>query len=383
MKTIRVGINASGLAAPKHATGLQRYLACLVTHLAERAEQDDLALFLYFAGPVAPEYRAPGTLLDKLAPGPRIRWRSSPVGRGWHRIGMGLTMQLDRLDVFHFPAPLMAGYCPVPSIVTFHDLAALSLEADQTQKERTYLADAYDAGQRATALIAVSRSAAEEVAHYLDRPDVTVISEGVDLGQFRPATPAEVAVVRARYGLDRYVLCVGTLQMRKNHIRLIQAFERVQHEYPHTLVVAGGDGSGAQALHEHLAAHPNPRVKLLGYVDEHTLPALYTGADVLALPSLWEGFGLPLIEAMACGTPVLTSNVSSLLEVAANVAEIVNPRDVDDIARGLHMLLGSETQRRALSAAGLRRAQDFTWDETARHTAALYRHVVDRQLARQ
>jgi glycosyltransferase involved in cell wall biosynthesis len=379
MPLINVGIDASGLAAGKQATGLQRYLGALVAHLAARAEQDGLRLFLYFVRPVAPAACAPGTPLSRARPGPFIRWRIAPLERGWHWIGMGLAMQRDRLDVFHFPGPRMAAYCPRPSVVTFHDLAALSVEAEQTQKERRYLPDALDAGRRATALIAVSQSARAEIAQYLGRSDVTVIPEGVDLAQFAPAPPAVVNALRARYGLERYILCVGTLQTRKNHLGLIAAFERIQEQIPHSLVLAGGDGSGAEAIRAHLAAHPNPRVRLLGYVEETILPALYTGAEVLALPSLWEGFGLPLIEAMACGTPALTSNTSSLAEIAGNAALLVNPRDEDDIAHGLLTVLTETAVRERLVSAGHERAQALSWDRAAEQTAAVYRVTAHRR----
>lgn len=373
MRLIKVGIDASGLAAGKRATGLQRYLDALVAHLAARAEQDGLCLFLYFVRPVARGAQAAGTALSRVLPGPLVHWRIAPFERGWQRIGMGLAMQRDRLDVFHFPGPHMAAYCPKPSIVTFHDLAALSVEADQTEKERRYLPDALDAGRRATTLITVSQSARVEIEQHLGRTAVTVIPEGVDLAQFAPAPPAAVSALRARYGLARYILCVGTLQTRKNHLGLIQAFERIQAQIPHSLVLAGGDGSGAEAIRSYLAAHPNPRIRLPGYVEEALLPALYSGADVLALPSLWEGFGLPLVEAMACGTPVLTSNTSSLAEIAANAAFLVNPRDVDAIARGLLTILTESALRERLINAGRERAQALSWDRAAEMTAAVYR----------
>jgi glycosyltransferase involved in cell wall biosynthesis len=378
MGLLRIGINASGLAAAKRATGLQRYLEGLVTHLAARCEPDGLRLYLYFTHPVPPHVCMPGSGLARLMPGEFIRWRVAPLARGWHRIGMGLAMQVDRLHVFHFPAPLMAGYCPVPSVVTFHDLAALSLESEQTGKERRYLPDALEAGRRASALIAVSQSAADEVKKHLGRANVTVTPEGVDLSRFRPAPPEAVTRIRTQHALERYVLCVGTLQTRKNHLGLIQAFQQIQDQVPHTLVIAGGDGSGAADIRAYLDAHSEARVRLIGYIEDADLPALYTGADALALPSLWEGFGLPLIEAMACGIPVLTSNISSLAEVATGAALIVDPRHINDIAEGLRALLHDQFLRERLISAGLERARMFSWENTARQTIEVYRQVVRR-----
>ncbi len=376
MKPIRVGIDASGLATDKPATGLQRYTSCLLSALASNMEDSGIALYLYFSGPVQPMYYAAEQPLSKMLPGPALHWRMAPFARGWQRFGMGLAMHLDNLDLFHFPAPRMARYCPMPSVVTIHDLAALSLKGEQTSKERMYLPDALDAGRRATSLIAVSQSAGEEVVKYLNRPDVTVIPEGVDLTHFRPAAPAKVAAISQKYHLDCYILCVGTLQTRKNHLGLIQAFERIQHQVSHTLVIAGHEGSGAQAIQDYLREHPDLRVRCIGYVEDADLPALYTGADVLVWPSFWEGFGLPLIEAMACGTPVLTSNISSLVEVAGNAALLVDPHNLEDMARQLLSLLTDEALQKRLIQAGFERAQSMSWDHAAQETVAVYTRTV-------
>jgi glycosyltransferase involved in cell wall biosynthesis len=370
---LRVGIDASGLVAEKPATGLQRYLSSLLVALAPRCESEGLNLHLYFTHPI-PTLAAdhPLTMLRAIN---NVNWRVAPIARGWWRLGMGIAMQLDRLDVFHFPNPLMAGYCPIPSVVTFHDLAALSIAGDQTRKEYRYLPDALEAGRRASALIAVSQSAGNEVAQHLGRSDVVVIPEGVDLTRFCPATVEAVQGVRKQYGLDRYILCVGTLQARKNHLGLIKAFERIQTEISHTLVIVGTDGSGAAEIHGYLDERPDLRVRRLGYVDEALLPALYTGADALALPSLWEGFGLPLLEAMACGTPVLTSNISSLSEITGRAAVLVDPNDTDDIAEKLQMILADDVLRQHLLAAGYRQAREYSWERAAEQTIAVYRQV--------
>lgn len=377
-KPLRIGINASGLAAGKPATGLQRYTSGLLLALAPYCAAENLRLYLYFTSRVPSSARLPGTPLATLKPGGPIRWRTVPIARGWLRLGMGIAMLLDRIDVFHFPAPLVARFCPVPPVVTFHDLAALSLGADQTRKEARYLPDAADAARRAKAIIAVSESAKSEIERHFGRRDVTVITEGVDAAQFRPATADAVAAIRAKYAIERYILCVGTLQMRKNHLRLIAAFEQIMSEIPHTLVIAGGDGSGAAAVREYMAAHPNPRVRLVGYVPDGELPALYTGADVLALPSLWEGFGLPLIEAMACGVPVLTSNTSALAEVAGDAALLVEPTDAGDIADGLRAILSDALLRERLITAGLARASQYSWETAAQRTIEVYRNTAKR-----
>ncbi len=367
---LRVGIDASGLAAAKQLSGVKRYLFSLLKALSEQAEAHTVQLHLYFTYPP----KRDNALLAALLPSRWLRWRSAPIARGWLRVGMGAAMHLDRLDAFHFPAPLMAGYCPVPSVVTIHDLAALSLPPEQTVKERRYLADALSAAKRARHLIAVSQNAADEVRQHLGRT-ATVIPEGVDMSVFQPVAADKVEALRAELGLGRYVLCVGTLQQRKNQVGLLRAFAQIQDRVPHTLVLAGGDGSGAEEVRGYLAAHPQVRAKRLGYVDEAHLPALYSGAEAFALPSLWEGFGLPLLEAMACGVPVLTSNRSSLAEVAGEAALLIDPHDDGAIAEGLLRLLTDSALRARLQAAGAARAREFSWQAAAQRTLTVYRQA--------
>lgn len=371
MQRLRVGFDASGLASGKPATGLERYAYGLLGQLAARRDDEGLELFLYL--PSKPVH--PSADLESLAPDKTLHWRIAPVRRGWYRVGMGVGIWMDRLDVMHFPAPHMARYCPAPAVVTVHDLAALSLEKSLAQKERTYLEDAYEAGRRADMLIAVSASAGAEIERFFARRDYEIVPEGVDVERFRRASPEAVAHLRAELDLGPYILCVGTLQTRKNHLRLIDAFEAIADRIPHTLVLAGRDGSGAAAIHERLTAQPNPRVRVLGYLPEEQLPALYSGADALALPSLWEGFGLPILEAMACETPVLTSNISSLAEVAGDAALTVDPGRTEDIAEKLHCILSDESLRKRLRQRGRARVRHFSWQENARRTAEIYRRA--------
>jgi glycosyltransferase involved in cell wall biosynthesis len=372
---LRVGIEASGLASGKALTGVKRYLACLVEALAARAEAEQVQIYLYFIS--APRGTEPA--LAKLQPSRWLHWRVAPFQRAWWRVGMGLAMKLDRLHLFHFPAPHMARFCPVPAVVTVHDLAALSLPPEQSQKERRYLADALDAARRAAHLIAVSHNAAEEVQRHLGL-QASAIYEGVDGRFFQPAEASAMAALRAALGTTRYLLCVGTLQQRKNQVGLLRAFARIQDRVPHTLILAGGEGSGAESVKDYLAANGHVRAKWIGYVPEEQLPALYSGADAFALPSLWEGFGLPVLEAMACGVPVLTSNCSSLAEIAADAALLVDPHDEAALAEGLLRLLSDSSLRERLSAAGKARAAQFSWQKTAQQTLAVYRRVAERRL---
>lgn len=371
---LRVGLDASVLAIAKRATGIHRYTANLVRELARLCETEGLHLSLYFSRRVAPASVTPGHPLHDVRSRTNVRWRMASFPRGWQRVGMGLAMRVDRLDLFHFTSPLVARYCPVPMVVTVHDVAALSVPTASGDAERRALPDLRASASRARAIVAVSRSAAEEVRRHLHAEPV-VVHEGVDGARFQPSR-RDRGASSSLVGDAPYVLCVGTLYARKNHLRLLQAWEAVQRDVPHTLALAGDEGPASDAVAEFLAARPHLRVKRLGYVAEALMPALYAGADAVSLVSLWEGFGLPALEAMASGAPVIASNTPSLAEVADDAALLVDPCRGDEIAAGLRRILTDAALRERLRDAGLVRAGRFTWGKTARETLAVYRRVV-------
>lgn len=199
---------------------------------------------------------------------------------------------------------------------------------------------------------------------------VSVCPLGVS-DHFKPIEdPDAIGIVRARYRLpERYILYVGAIQPRKNLPRLIDAFGDLCAMYPHMpheLVIAGKIGWLEQdSLRAASDSNVRSRISMIGYVDEADMPALFSAADALALVSLWEGFGLPALEAMACGTPVLASNCSSLPEVVGDAGVLVDPYDTNDIRSGMGSLLLDENRRSQLSKAARQRAAAFTWDAAA------------------
>jgi glycosyltransferase involved in cell wall biosynthesis len=194
----------------------------------------------------------------------------------------------------------------------------------------------------------------------------------------RPASPASVADVKHRLGLpDAYVLFVGTVQPRKNLERLAEAMTAVVNAgLPHRLVIAGKRGWLADRVEARIAGSPHrDRIRFLGYVADEDLAALYSGADAFCLPSLYEGFGLPVLEAMACGVPVVAARSSALPEVAGEAALLVDPSDAAAIGDGLRRVLTDEPLRRELTNRGLERAVQFTWERAGTATIALLRDV--------
>jgi glycosyltransferase involved in cell wall biosynthesis len=199
---------------------------------------------------------------------------------------------------------------------------------------------------------------------------VKVLYSGVDSRFDVEKEPGESEHLRARYGLTAgsYILSVGTIQPRKNYVRLIHAFARLQtHNLTNRqLVLAGGRGWLYEDIFAEAERHGD-RVRILGFVDEADLPALYRNAALFAFPSLYEGFGLPVLEAMACGTPVVCSNVSSLPEVAGDAALLVDPLDIASIAEAMARVLQDAGLRQDMVARGRSQAARFTWARAARH----------------
>jgi glycosyltransferase involved in cell wall biosynthesis len=276
-----------------------------------------------------------------------------------------------------FAGPLMAR-CPF--VVTIHDLSFLRFPALFPPVQRFYLSLITRASaRRARRVIAVSQHAADETARLLgvDRGRIDVVYHGVD-PRFRPRPAAEVASFRARKELpERFLLFLGTLEPRKNLVRLVDAFARLR--LPDVrLVLAGGRGWYCEEVFDRIRElHLQERVVIPGYVADEELPMWYNAATAFAYPSLYEGFGMPVTEAQACGTPVMTSECSSLPEAAGDGALLVDPRDVDAMAEGLRRLVTDEILRDELRDRGLAHAARLTWRRTAADTVAVYRRALE------
>jgi glycosyltransferase involved in cell wall biosynthesis len=320
---------------------------------------------------------------------PNLVERWTPIPATWFertalRYEQPPLERLVRFDVLFAP-----NFVPPPTrtqrlVVTVHDLAFRRFPETAPAATRRWLTRLDRAVRGAAEIVVPSQaSRADLVDLYPVDPDrVTVIHHGVDHDRFHPASPGEVDRVRRRYGIDGpYLLFVGGLEPRKNLPVLLQAYSALPDDLRPALVLAGAsvpwNPEGRTALAEALGdlpAHSRGRVILTGYVGDPDRAPLYAGAEALAFPSRYEGFGLPVLEAMACGTPVVTSNVSALPEIAGDDAVLVDPEDEGTIADGLRWVLEDESLRDRLRAAGPARAARFTWDDSARrHAEVLHR----------
>ena len=231
---------------------------------------------------------------------------------------------------------------------------------------------------RADLILADSESTRRDLVELLsvDPSRIRVIYPAVD-PTFRPSDAACVQGVRELYaiGEQSYILSVGTLQPRKNYVRLLQAFAQIRRDsgLPHHLVIAGGPGWLYEPIYQAIQDLAlGDSVHLLGYVDEGDLPALYTGAELFAFPSLYEGFGFPVLEAMACGTPVVSADSSSLPEAAGQAALLVPPTDTMALAEAMGRVLSESHTRAELIRRGYLQCRRFRWEDAARSLLTSY-----------
>lgn len=311
----------------------------------------------------------------------RSRWPTSKpwVRVLWEQLVQPRALREIKADLLHGPVFVGPLRAPCPIVITVHDLSFIRFPDLFHPANRLYLKVMTRLStHRARRLIAVSNHTAAETARLLDVPPqrIDVVHHGVD-PNFRPLPAHEVAAFRQRQDVpDEFVLFVGTLEPRKNLSRLVEAFAHVGDKGI-KLVLAGGRGW----LYDDLLARIEEldlgeEVIFPGYVLGQELPLWYNAATALAYPSLYEGFGLPVLEAQACGTPVLTSNTSSLPEAAGDAALTVDPYHVDAIAEGLNRLLVDEPLRQGLRERGLARVREFAWLRTAEETVRVYRRAL-------
>ena len=265
---------------------------------------------------------------------------------------------------------------PCPAVVTVHDVSYAKAPELFSRRDRSLLRFVRGSVRRAQRVIAVSEFTRADIVdvYGLDSAKVVAIPNGVG-DQFRPLADASDRV-RMRFGINRpYLLCVGALQARKNVPLAIEAYARMTGRGTDCeLVVAGGDKGGRlDVLEAILRTRLTGRVHLLGHVEDDELPALYSGARALVFPSLYEGFGLPALESMACGTPVIASNTTGLAEAVGEAGLTIDPSSVEELADAMRSVLNDEALRDRLVAAGRAHAANFTWARTAAATAAVYR----------
>ncbi|MEA2575943.1 MAG: hypothetical protein QOH93_3241 [Chloroflexia bacterium] len=321
-----------------------------------------------------------------LGAGLEYNARHFPVRTVWMQTVLPSALRQVRPDLCHFTNYLAPVQCPCPSIVTIYDMTVFITPRFHTFKkfvlDRTLIPIV---ARRADAIVTVSNSARNDILRYLKVPrDKVRVIPGAASSHFHLTNDEDkLEEVRRRYGLDgSYILYVGTIEPRKNLVRLARAFSRLKKRgLPHKLLIVGQAGWQVGPVYaevERLGLTKD--VIFTGYVPLEDLPPLYTMAESLAFPSLYEGFGLPVIEAMACGTPVITSRSSSLREISGDAALLIDPLSVDELEDALYRVHSDPVLRACLREKGIARAALFTWETTARATLDLYKQVRSRSV---
>jgi glycosyltransferase involved in cell wall biosynthesis len=375
--TQRIVIYIDVSSAVHAKAGIGRYAESLARALVEQ-QPGRIALF-YNRGR---DTRTPAGL--ELVPAQTVRagykpWRMAVwVG---HLVGLGFNRLVPGAQLFHATEHLLPPLRGVPTVLTVHDMIFRLFPEHQRRLNYWYLNATMPLYcRRADAIITVSESSKRDiVAHYgLDPAKVTVIYEAAS-PEFAPGPPAAVEEARRRYGLpERFLIHVGTIEPRKNLSRLVEALQRLRDRgLAVPLVVVGGKGWLYDDFFRRLEAlEVRDAVHFPGYVPAADLPLLYSAATAAVTPSVYEGFGLPVLEAMACGTPVLSSNAASLPEMGGAAARYFDPYDVEAMAEAIGTVWTDGELRSEMRRQGLQQAARFSWERAARETLAVYARLL-------
>jgi len=363
-----VGVALDASAVPDPPGGAGRYVLALAAALDTRADVD-----LTVVSRIGDAVRWPSPVVARA---PALR----PVRLGWEQVGLPRIVRDLGVEVHHGPHYTMPLALGLPAVVTVHDLSFFTHpEWHQRTKVAFFRAAIRTSAQRAAALVAVSAATATLLAERV-RPQapVHVIPHGVDHARFHPDDSGDDGTARARVGVaPPYVAFLGTLEPRKDVPTLVRAFDRLAGSRPElTLVLVGAQGWGMDAVERAVAeASHRHRIRMLGYVAEGDMPAVLRGASVVAYPSLEEGFGLPVLEALACGVPVVTTSGTVMEEVAAGAALLAPPGDADRLAEALESAVDGGPGADERRQLGLEVAAAHTWEASAAAHAEVYRSV--------
>jgi glycosyltransferase involved in cell wall biosynthesis len=375
---VRVAIDYT--AALNQRAGIGRFVRNLVDSLlAVHGEDSFVLLHAALRGDERPTVPAAAHVSSRSLPLTE-RWMTIL----WQRLNLPVPVEWfsGPIDLFHAPDFVLPPVRRVRTVLTVHDLAFLLYPECADARLRDYLMAAVPRSVRsASFVVADSENTRNDVICLLGAvPERTAVVPGGVEPRFRPATEEAIAALRQTLGLaGPFILTLGMMEPRKNWQGLIQAYSQARARYrlPHQLVLAGPRGWLWESIIEERERSPfRNDVVLVGFIPDEDLPALYSAADVFAFPSFYEGFGLPPLEAMACGTPVVVSNAASLPEVVGDAALKVSPEDVDALADALAQLVLDEALRTRLRALALERAATYTWTRAAEQILDVYRQVV-------
>jgi len=381
--SMRIGIDLRPAQAPKQKyRGIGAYVTNLINALAKIDRTNQYFLYTSKIRPkeINPEvgnFHLDGSYSwNFLLRNRFIEWQ----------VCLPIDLQLKKLDLFHFTfsqdVPLIY---PRPVVVTVHDLISIIFRQDYRHNKLRPLFDWLwtKALARVDKIIAVSKNTKKDLIELLNIPQekIRVIYQGVDPAYQPVDAPEAIKAVKENLGITRqYILYVGGMEPRKNLAGLFKAWrmlsDEIQRDY-HLVIAGQPDQFYPEILKLVDGFNLTDKVILTGFVSKEVLVLLYNGASAFVLPSLYEGFGLPLLEAMACRCPIVSSNIASISEVAGKAAILVNPKEVKHLAKALEEILVDQDLRERLRKEGLEQVKKFSWEKTAKETLEVYQEVVD------
>ncbi|GAB5494626.1 MAG: glycosyltransferase family 1 protein [Phototrophicaceae bacterium] len=370
----KIGINAQLLSsqAGYRSAGIHNVLHQTLTHLPKIAPDDWQFTAMVGAENHAeyPSIQMKRASLNTESPAKRILWEQ-----------LIQPFELGGYDLYHAGAFVAPFILPVPMVVTVYDLTFMRYPERLTPARRLYLKTLTALTcKRAKRIIAISESTKQDIVDLLgisaDKVDVTPLA--YDSNLLKPLPKSAIENFKIKQGLpERFWLYLGTIEPRKNLVTLIEAYARLPQSERLPLVLAGGKGWLTEPIFEAIERHNlSDSIHLPGFIPTDDLALWYNSAELFIFPSVFEGFGLPVLEAMACGTPIMTTNVSSLPEVAQDAGMSLAPDDITAWVEALQKAYHDRDWREQASQRGLEIAQTFTWEETARLTVASYRRAL-------
>ncbi len=373
---MRIGIDALAWA-PGRQAGVDTYLRHQVAALQEIDSNNEYVIFVSREararlGLVAENFREATCPIYS-------QWR--PLRAVWEQTALAARTRAEGIEALLCVGGIVPPNLGAPTIQVIHDLQAFHYPENFSWTKRRFLTWALPRSAQAAALtIASSEYTRGDVIKFLGQPPekirVVLLAAGTE---FRPASPEAMAQVRSKYNIaGEYLLCVATAHRHKNIAGLVAAYdEAIGEKWTGKLVLAGRAGSGsAQLLAAIRASHHQDRIRLLGRVDEGSLPALYSGATAFIMPSLFEGFGMTVLEAMQCGCPVVCSNLTAAPEAAGQAALLFDPRDQRQFRKALVRIISDDQLRDNLRERGFAQARRFSWQDTAQKTLSAIQEAV-------
>ncbi len=357
--------------------GIGRYVRELTSALSKLDTTTNYKLFVLGAHPNDLPERPNTNFVWKPTRLPP-RWSA----RLWHRARLPIPVELftGRVELFHATDFVLPPTLPATkTLLTVHDLSFIRVPDTASPPLKAYLDTVVPRSvNQADHILADSQATKDDLIELYGTSEskITVLLSGVD-ERFKPVTESQsLKKILAKHGLSNkvYLLSVGTVQPRKNYSRIIHALARLREQgLDIHYAIVGGKGWLEDEMYQTIEdTRLQDYVHVLGFVDDEDLPALYTGSESLIITSLYEGFGLPILEAMACGTPVITSNLSSLPEVAGEAAILVDPLDINAITDAIYAVLTDSVKRNHMVEAGYQQVTHFTWERSATHLKSIY-----------